>query len=87
MRQLTYRTSGSAGPFEMNDKQIQASKQWSSIIQEHAMKRLAILFGLTVLLSGCVVAPYGPRDGGYRDGGEWHEHHDDRRRDEAPNRY
>lgn len=57
------------------------------------MKRLAILFGLAVLLSGCVVAPYGPRDGGYRDGGDRHEHHDDRdrgddrRRDENPYRY
>ncbi|WP_246541907.1 hypothetical protein [Collimonas antrihumi] len=55
------------------------------------MKRLAILFGLAVLLSGCVVAPYGPRDGGYRDGGDRHEHHDDRggerRRDDNPYRY
>jgi len=62
------------------------------------MKRLAILFGLAVLLSGCVVEPYGSgyggyRDGGYRDGGERHEHHDhddrggERRRDDNPYRY
>ncbi|HWW07207.1 hypothetical protein [Collimonas sp.] len=60
------------------------------------MKRFAILLGLAVLLSGCVVDPYGSgyggyRDGGYRDGGDRHEHHDDRggehRRDDNPNRY
>jgi hypothetical protein len=48
--------------------------------------------GLAVLLSGCVVAPYGERDGGYRgDRGDWHDHHNDRdgdrRRDDNPNRY
>lgn len=57
------------------------------------MKRLTILFGLAVvLLSGCIVPPYGGRDGGYRDRGDWHDHRDDRdgdrRRDDGPpNRY
>jgi|GEM_PF-1268905 len=55
------------------------------------MKYLVILLGLSVLLGGCVVDPYGPRDGGYRDRGDWHDRHDDRdgdrRRDESPNRY
>ncbi|MDB5765823.1 MAG: hypothetical protein JWQ61_637 [Collimonas fungivorans] len=56
------------------------------------MKRLTILFGLAVvLLSGCIVPPYGGRDGGYRDRGDWHDHRgddrDDHRRDDGPNRY
>ncbi|SFH73412.1 hypothetical protein SAMN04515618_102217 [Collimonas sp. OK307] len=75
----------------MNDTRIQASNLISLKSLETIMKRLAILFGLAVLLSGCVVAPYGPRDGGYRNGGDQHEHHDDRgddhRRDDNPNRY
>ena len=76
----------------MNDKATLGSKQ-ISIILEPAMKRLTILFGLAVvLLSGCIVPPYGGRDGGYRDRGDWHDHRDDRdgdrRRDDGPpNRY
>jgi hypothetical protein len=54
---------------------------------EYVMKRLAILLGLAVLLGGCVVGPYGPRDGGYRDGGGWHERHDDRGGDGFRNDY
>src|SRR4051794_27377133 len=61
-RRLAREPNRTAGQVQVNDKAALGSKQ-ISIIPEPAMKRLTILFGLAaILLSGCIVAPYGQRD-------------------------